>query len=634
MAEKLKMESLNIHDQNVDFIAQKFPNAVVETVEEGVVVRKIDFAVLQQELSSVLIGENQDRYQMVWPKKRESILIANSSTTLTLRPKTEGFESKNIFIEGDNLDALRILRETYLGKVKMIYIDPPYNTGEDFVYRDKSASEIEKYLQESGQIDESQNRMVQNPESDGRFHTNWLNMIYPRLKVAKDFLTEDGLIFISIDYHEVSNLRKICDEIFGQSNFVGEIIWQTATDNNPSQISIEHEYIECYAKNIAVQSNWSIPSQKASLIQEQYALLKEQLKEPIFIQRELKRWIKKNEDKLSGVAHYCYVDDRGVYYPGNSSNTKPGGYMYDIIHPVTKKPCKKPEYGWRWPEKTFWDAEAVGDVDWGDDETTIPHIKKRLETATESLKSYYYEDNRYWTKYVNDLLGPKVFDNPKSVNLLKHLMQFVTKEDDIVMDFFAGSGSTGEAVMSLNHDDGQHRRFILIQIPELCNPKSAAAKAGYHDIAEICRKRLDLVGPKYTGDTKYRYFVVDSSNMKDVYYNPQKSQQSLLENDVNNIKEDRKPLDLLFQVMLDLGADLSSSIEQSIVNGKTIYCVDNNYLLACFASRVDEDTIRIIAGMKPVYAVFRDSCFAVDSASINCEQLFKAISPSTTLKVL
>lgn len=402
--DKLSMHSKDIVEDNISKIAELFPNTLTEVIKDGKVTHAIDFDLLKQELSDIVVEGPAERYQFTWPDKRKSILLANSPIAKTLRPCREesvDFDAtENLYIEGDNLDALKLLQETYLGKVKLIYIDPPYNTGKDFIYNDRFIDSKQEYLGKDGSIDNAGNLLSLNNETSGRYHTSWLNMLYPRIKISKELLQEEGVLFISIDHHEHHNLKKICDEIYGESNFLGEIIWQTATDNNPSQISMEHEYILCYAKNIFHQSKWESPSIKAKLITKKYNELKNQGNDLNSLQKELKKWIKLNESNLQGVNHYSYVDEKGVYYPGNSSNTKPGGYKYDIIHPATKKPCKKPDFGYRWPEGTFWDSARNGDVEWGTDETTIPKIKKRVETATEKLKSIYYEDNRYWTKYL------------------------------------------------------------------------------------------------------------------------------------------------------------------------------------------------------------------------------------------
>lgn len=645
MEEKLTMQTKDLTEENVEKIAQLFPSCVTEAVsEDGSIKRLIDFEALKRQLSGDIIPEGKERYVFTWPGKSEAQRLTNTPTTLTLRPcreKSVNFDNtKNIYIEGDNLDALKLLRETYLGKVKMIYIDPPYNTGNDFVYNDSfSVNELE-YSSISGDYDQDLRKLTINSSSSGKYHTQWLNMMYPRLSLAKDLLTDDGVIFISIDDCEFSNLKKICDELFNSVNFVGVIVWQTATDNNPSQISTEHEYILCYAKNRSVVGKWVLPSEKAQLILDQYGKLKSKYLDDVdSIRSELRQWIKTNESRLEGVKHYNYVDSKGVYYPGNSSNTKPGGYNYDIIHPITNGVCAKPEYGYRWPEKTFLEASTRGDVEWGKDETTIPKIKKRLETATEGLKSYYYEDNRYWTKYLNELLGSKVFDNPKSVTLLERLISFTSGSDDIVMDFFSGSASTAHAVLNLNEKKQSDRRFIMVQLPETVSITSEASKHGFNTICDIGEERIRKVCNEISMrspfvDCGFRTFRIDSSNMNDIYYNPQSIKKDLLDYAADNIKSDRTGEDLFIQVMLELGIELSVPIVKEFIAGKEVISADGNYLIACFDDDVDEVLVTEIAKRKPYYAVFRDSSMSSDAVAINFGEIFKTYSPDTKTKVL
>lgn len=649
MVEKLEMKTARVSQENIEKIRALFPNAVTEVKKDGKIELAVDFDVLKQELSDTVIEAGQERYQMTWPDKRKAIALANSAIAATLRPCKEesvDFENtQNLYIEGDNLDVLKLLRETYLGKVKMIYIDPPYNTGNDFVYEDDFAQSADDYRGNSGQYDEQGNRLFQNTESNGRFHTDWLNMLYPRLRLARDFLTDDGVIFISIDDNEQANLKKICDETFGESNFIGTLIWQSATDNNPRQISTEHEYVLSYAKDLNSIGPWLIVSKKAKLIEEQYKLLKRRTSNIALIQAELRKWIKANEEKLKGVTHYNNVDEFGVYSnASNSSNTKPGGYTFDIIHPITGKPCVKPAFGWRWTEKTFWDYDKKGDIEWGKDETTQPHVKKRIETVQEQLKSIFYEDGRISTKQLEALFGEKkIFNNPKTIGLVKRIIEFSSNKDSIILDFFSGSATTAHAVMQLNAEDGGKRKFIMVQLPEKCDEKSEAYKAGYKNICEIGKERIRRAGKKIKEesplttqdlDTGFRVLKLDSSNMQDVFYNPSAMTQSLLDSTVDNVKPDRTPLDLLFQVMLELGKPLSARIEEREVDGKKYYAVDGNDLIACFDDDLGNEVITAIAKQKPLYAVFKDKSFATDSVGINNEQLFKTYSPSTVVKVI
>lgn len=653
--EKLTMKTTNMADENFRKLQELFPEAVTEIEENGKIVRAIDKDKLQQLISTSVVDGSKERYQFTWPGKREAVLLANTPTNKTLRPvkgenKTDDacFNStENLYIEGDNLEVLKLLQEKYLGKIKMIYIDPPYNTGNDFIYKDNFAQNAQEYVANSGQTDEEGNRLVKNVESNGRFHSDWLSMMYPRLKIARNLLADDGVIFISIDDNEQENLKLVCNEIMGHSNFVGEIIWQTATDNNPRQISVEHEYVFCWAKNLNSQPKWLIESQKAQKINSYYKLLKSKGLKLEEIQKNLKSWINEHEDELQGATHYSYVDEIGVYYPGNSSNTKPGGYMFDIKHPVTKEICKKPDYGYRWTENTFLEAAKNGDVEWGKDETTIPKIKKRIETVTEGLKSYYYEDNRFWTKYLTNLFGKRIFENAKSVNLLYRLLCFTTQKYSIILDFFSGSATTAHAVMQLNSEDSGNRKFIMVQLPEVCDEKSEAYKAGYNTICDIGKERIRRAGAKIkeelektnperakTLDTGFRVLRLDSSNMKDVFYRPVDLKRDELMDFTENVKEDRNEMDLLFQIMPELNADYTSKIEETYEDGKKIFNVESNYIVACFAEDISEKVIRKVASYKPDYAVFRDSCFPKDSDLANVEQIFRAESPETRLRIL
>ena len=569
--------------------------------------------------------------------------------------------TQNLYIEGDNLDVLKCLKETYLHKVKMIYIDPPYNTGNDFVYEDNFAESAAEYLANSGQFDEQGNRLVTNTESNGRFHTDWLNMIYPRLKVARDLLTEDGVIFISIDDNEVENLRKVCDEIFGPSNFTGCVVLQTATDNNPRQISTEHEYILCYCKNLQVQEPWFTESEKAKLILKKYEELKKKFGFDIAsIQDELRTWLKANRNELKGVTHYDNVDNKGVFHDGDIANTTFGGYKYDVIHPVTKKPCKVPEKGFRFPKTTMDEMIAKDDIMFGDDETTLIKPKKRVENAKDLLRTVIYEDGRSSTKAFEALMARDIFQNPKSTTVLGRLFNFIVSENDIVLDFFSGSASSAETVMQLNAKYKSNIKFILVQIQEdldkvLETAKDKAKKTAQnaikflesigkeHTICEIGKERIRRAGAKIKADsplttqnldTGFRVLKLDSSNMKDVFYSPKETSQLELFTLVDNVKDDRTSKDLLFQVMLELGATLDSKIEESKVDGKTIYNVGDGYLVACFDQDVSDDVVKAIAKMQPTYAVLRDTGMADDATATNFEQIFKTYAPNTTTKIL
>lgn len=647
--DRLKFQTSNMADKNFHKLVELFPNIVTETIDEnGEVVRAIDKDMLMQEISVKVVEGRDERYQFTWPDKRKAILAANAPSTNTLRPCREESvnfnNTENLYIEGDNLEVLKLLQENYLNKVKLIYIDPPYNTGKEFVYPDKFSQSTAEYMARSGQYDEEGNILTPNMESNGRFHTDWLNMMYSRLKISRNLLTNDGVIFISIDQNEVENLKKICNELYGDANFVGEIIWQSATDNNPRQISTEHEYILCYAKNVNTLTPWLIESDKAEKINLQYKLIKNKVSDIVEQQKELRKWIKANEAELKGVTHYNNVDERGVYSNStNSSNTKPGGYTFDIIHPVTGRPCAKPAFGWRWTEKTFWDYDKVGDIEWGKDETTQPHVKKRIETVKEQFKSIYYEDGRASTKQLEQLLGgKKIFDNPKSVLLLSRIIGFAAQDDDcIIVDFFSGSATTAHAVMEINAKNRTHKKYIMVQLQEPTEPKSEAAKAGFKNICEIGKERIRQAAkmiketyPDAPFDEGFRVLKLDSSNMQQVWYTPNDYVlNDLFDATVDNVKPDRDAEDLLFQAMLELDCPLSSKIEKQNICGKTVYSIAEGYLMACFENGVDDEIISTIAQKKPYYFVMRDSSMASDSVAVNFDQLFKAYSPDTHLKV-
>lgn len=668
------MHSLDMVNENIKKIGDLFPECVTETVDEnGNVKAAIDFEKLQENLSHATIGEGEERYQFTWPGKREAIHNANAPTNMTLRPcKEESVDfdnTENLYIEGDNLEVLKLLQENYLGKIKMIYIDPPYNTGNDFVYNDDFKEDTESFQSKSGMYDEDGNMLLQNfeknTESKGRFHTDWLNMMYPRLKIARNLLSDDGVIFISIDYHEDENLKKICDEVFGRANYVGSLVVRTATDNNPTQINIEHEYMLCYSKSKKSLPYWYRKSENAQKIIDFYNKLNKKNFSIEEKQAELKKWIKNNKSELEQVDHYNCIDERGVYTANtNSSNTKPGGYNYDIFHPVTHLPCPKPAYGWRWPEETFAAYEKNGDVVWGEDHTTQPHVKKRIETAKEQLKTVIYEDGRASTILLENLFGiKKVFDNPKPLHLIKRIIDFVTtssKSDNssIVLDFFSGSATTAHAVMQLNAEDGGKRKFICVQFPEATAEDSEAYKAGYKNICEIGKERIRRAGKKImegldsstspngstqndntskTLDIGFRVLKLADSNMKDVYYSPAETTSPDLF-DPNNVKEDRTPLDLLFQVMPECNLPLSSKIEERSIEGKTVYFVNGNYLVACFDEGITEKLIKSVIDVpdsdKPYYFYMRNLGLESDKVLDNFEQLFVHYSPSTKRKVI
>ena len=663
----LELKSADGTKLNLEALYQIAPSCFTEVKDEktGELRHVVNFTTLRQLLGDDAVDDAPEMYQFTWPGKQEARREAARPITDTLRPCPEESvdwdTTQNLYIEGDNLDVLKCLKETYLHKVKMIYIDPPYNTGKDFIYGDNFSEKAEDYLIDSGQYDEQGNQLETNVESNGRFHTDWLNMIYPRLKVARDLLTDNGVIFISIDDHEQENLKKVCDEIYGSANFTGCIVLQTATDNNPRQINTEHEYILCYSKNKAIQDYWYADSEKAKLIQEKYLELLQKYGQDIeTIQRELRNWIKENAEILKGVSHYDNVDEKGVFHDGDIANTVFGGYKYDVHHPITGKICKIPDKGFRYPEKTMRDMIKNGEIMFGDDETTLIKPKKRLENAKDVLRSVIYEDGRSSTKQFEALMARDIFQNPKSTTILSRLFNFVVEDGDIVMDFFSGSASTAECIMNLNEKKHSNIHYILVQIPEsidkvLLTAKDKAKKTAQnaikfldsigkpHTICEIGKERIRRAGKKIKEDsplttqdldTGFRVLKLDSNNMEDIYYTPKDISQANLFSLVDNVKSDRTAEDLLFQVMLELGATLDSKIATEVVAGKTIYNVADGYLVACFDKDVTDEVVTTIAKMHPLYAVLRDTSMANDSTATNFEQLFKTYSPDTVTKIL
>ena len=627
--EKLKMQTADGVEQNIQKIAQLFPDCITETItgykENGdpIIAHKVDFEKLQQNLSSVIISDKEERYQFTWPDKRKAILAANAPINATLRPCPEesvDFDTtQNLYIEGDNLDVLKCLKETYLHKVKMIYIDPPYNTGNDFVYEDDFAESASEYLANSGQFDEQGNRLVTNTESNGRFHTDWLNMIYPRLKVARDLLTEDGVIFISIDDNEVENLRKVCDEVFGECNFIATLVWERAYSpkNDAKYISNSHDYVLMYAKSAAS-----------------------------FIIGRLERTAEAN-------ARYSNPDNdpRGVWKPSDMSVKT---YNAECDYPITTPSGRvvEPPAGrcWSLSRNAFRERLQDNRIWFGSDGNSVPCIKRFITELKHDgmapTSILFYKDvghSQEGAQEVVSLFGDKgVFDGPKPVRLLERLITLANlKEDSIVLDFFSGSATTAHAVMKKNAEKAKHSRFIMVQLPEEVSDKKK--DQGYKNICEIGKERIRRAGAKIKADsplttqhldTGFRVLKLDSSNMKDVFYSPKETSQLELFRYVDNVKDDRTSEDLLFQVMLELGATLDSKIEESEVDGKTIYNVADGYLVACFDQEVSDEVVTAIAKMQPTYAVLRDTSLVDDATATNFEQIFKTYAPNTTTKIL
>ncbi len=619
--DKLRMQSFDKTGDNIKKIASLFPQCVTERMgKDGKPELAIDFEKLKNELSDEVIDEGEERYQFTWPNKKAAEHLANTPTTMTLRPCREeslDFDTtQNLYIEGDNLEVLKVLRETYLGKVKMIYIDPPYNTGNDFVYNDDFAQSAEEYKENSGQLDEEGNRMVLNTESNGRFHTDWLNMIYPRLRVARDLLSNDGVIFISIDDNEIENLRKICDEIFGEQNFIAQLIWKrrVASALSSDNVSLDHEYVLCFQKS------------KCNIF----------------------RGLAKD------YSNYKNPDDdpRGPWIADNltvgmTASMRPN-QAYDLVNPKTGKIYPyNPNRVWAFIPESMEQLIADNRIIFPDDTSKRPMQKRFKNELKKSFNPFssLMQDlvglNTEATRIIQEVLGGNVFDYSKPISLLRTLIEQVADGNSLVLDFFSGSATTAHAVMQLNAEDGGNRKFIMVQLPEKTNEKSEAYKDGYKNICEIGKERIRRAGKKIKGesplttqnlDTGFRVLKLDSSNMNDVYYTPEEFSQYTLFSE--NVKQDRTSEDLLFQVMLDLGIELSARIEKHQIAGKEIYLVDGNYLVACFDSDVDETAITEMAKMRPVYFVMRDSSRASDSVADNFEQLFKCYSPDTICKVL
>lgn len=687
--EKLKMHSVNKVDENIKRIGELFPNCMTERKNnQGEVEYAIDFDVLKQELSAVVVDGNEERYQFTWPDKKKSILLANAPIAKTLRPCREesvDFDNtENLYIEGDNLEVLKLLQETYLGQIKMIYIDPPYNTGNDFVYADDFAQSTDEYLENSGQFDEEGNRLVHNTESNGRFHTDWLNMIYPRLKVARDLLTDDGVIFISIDDNEVENIEKVCNEIFGRENALTPFIWLLPRGINAGLIARAHEYILVYCKDIKKRGNFNRLTDKI-----EYSI--ERCNKKIDVRHP--------ESTIEFPAGIRYEGpDKTItgVIEGSEKITILGEMVFKngrLEKPVTLSA------GWTMKNmildwihgKTVYDLKGQPIIEFFFRENGRLYSKKEVSTLSVKSVLKNIPDTQIARKEIESLFGNQdIFSYPKTLELPKLLTKLVTDKDSIILDFFSGSATTAHAVMQLNADDGGHRKFIMVQLPEKTDEKSEAYKANYENICEIGKERIRRAGtniqkeyirnigkklqkereenlalikhewdqtiyyienqevcdelgdlpesyynehfPKL--DTGFRVLKCDTSNMKDVYYTPADYEQSLFSSLEDNIKEDRTPEDLLFQVMLDLGVLLSSKIEETTVDGKKVFNVADGYLIVCFDENVSDETIKAIAKQKPYYFVMRDSSMANDSVATNFEQIFAAYSPDTVRKVL
>ena len=667
--DKLRMQTANKADENFKKLAAMFPNAVTETINEsGKVVRAIDKDVLMQEISCKVVDGNEERYQFTWPDKKKSVLLANAPINKTLRPCREesvDFDTtENLYIEGDNLEVLKLLQETYLGKIKMIYIDPPYNTGNDFVYEDDFAQSTDEYLANSGQFDEDGNRMVQNTESNGRFHTDWLNMIYPRLRIAKDLLAGNGVIFISIDDNEIENMKKLCDEVYGATSFVAQLVWEKKKKGSFLSKSITNvkEYILVYCKNI---DGFEGLIGEINDEEETYpcinAVNKRELRTiPAGIESKYKdkdffmpKGSEISDTTMSIVLHSDLVIKNGVLA---EELTLEGNWRYSQA--AMKEYALKKEL---YITRDLYLRRIVRETRYKTMKDLLSRVGEDTEIAhtemvdTKNLNSSGWGSNEDADEELRLIFGiQKLMDYPKPVRLiLKLLASYRGSDDYIVLDFFSGSATTAHATIKLNAQDGGKRKFIMVQLPELTDEKSPAYKAGYKTICEIGKERIrragkkireentdnsSLLTPNSKLDTGFRVLKCDTSNMKDVYYNPAEYEVNMFSRLEDNIKEDRTPEDLLFQVMLDLGILLSSKIQvRSVEVGMRNYSyfdVEDGYLIACFDENIDEEVITTIAKQKPYYFVMRDSSMASDSVATNFDQIFATYSPETVRKVL
>lgn len=673
--DKLRMQTANKADENFRKLAAMFPNAVTETINEnGEVVRAIDKDVLMQEISCTVVDGNEERYQFTWPDKKKSVLLANAPINKTLRPCREesvDFDTtENLYIEGDNLEVLKLLQETYLGKIKMIYIDPPYNTGNDFVYEDDFAQSTDEYLANSGQYDEDGNRMVQNTESNGRFHTDWLNMIYPRLRIAKDLLASNGVIFISIDDNEIENMKKLCDEVYGATSFVAQLVWEKKKKGSFLSKSITNvkEYILVYCKNI---DGFEGLIGEINDEEETYpcinAVNKRELRTiPAGIESKYRdkdffmpKGSEISDTTMSIVLHSDLVIKNGVLA---EELTLEGNWRYSQA--AMKEYALKKEL---YITRDLYLRRIVRETRYKTMKDLLSRVGEDTEIAhtgtvdTKNLNSSGWGSNEDADEELRLIFGvQKLMDYPKPVRLLLKLLASYRGSDDyIVLDFFSGSATTAHATIKLNAQDGGKRKFIMVQLPETTDEKSPAYKAGYKTICEIGKERIrragqkirneqlgirndadnsSLLTPNSSLDIGFRVLKCDTSNMKEVYYNPAEYEASLFSSLEDNIKEDRTPEDLLFQVMLDLGILLSSKIqvrsEKVGMRSYSYFDVEDGYLIACFDKNIDEEVITAIAKQKPYYFVMRDSSMANDSVATNFDQIFATYSPDTVRKVL
>lgn len=621
--DKLKMHSPDLSQDNIAKIRALFPGCVTEAQDEatGAVRLAVDFDQLRQELSDHIVDGPQERYRLDWPGKREALVVANAPIAKTLRPSREesiDFDNtKNLFIEGDNLEALKLLQENYLGKVKMIYIDPPYNTGKDFVYKDSFVESNSEFLKRSGQEDDQGSRLLANTEANGRFHSIWLSMILPRLKLARNLLAEDGVIFISIDDREIDNLLKVCNEVFGEKNYLGTILWKKKTNgNNTGYIPPVHDYIVCFGK-IAQENSILGFNVSDEYIAKTYS----------------------NPDN----------DPRGPWTTSDLSANHEGPY-FEITNPTTGVIYLPPEGRyWVFNETEVQRRISDGRIIFGKTGKAGPIQKKYLSDRT----SMRFKPESWWDRHglnedgtaeMSELFAPKVFDHPKPTEMVTKLIEIGSSDGDIILDFFAGSGSTFHSTLKQAAKDGLRRVAIAVQLPEELSENAVARKKfGYETLPQLTKERIRRAGkkilegechPSWNRDVGFRVLKVDTSNMKDVYYRPDEVKQSDLLDMVDNVKEGRTAEDLLFQVLVDWGVDLTLPIRRETVQGKTVFFVDDNALVACFDRGITEDLVKELAGHEPLRVVFRDNGFVSDAVKINVTQIFRQLSPSTEVKAI
>ena len=676
---KPKFETPDLTSENIEKIAALFPNCITEmldeersTPEKKVYKRAVNFELLKQMLSPDVV-DGDEAYEFTWVGKKAAIVEANKPIRKTLRPcvaeSKDWDTTENLYIEGDNLEVLKLLQESYLGKVKMIYIDPPYNTGNDFIYADDFKMESEEWKVESGEWSEEGDRLFKNTDTNGRFHSDWCSMIYSRLMLARNLLTDDGVIFISIDENEVNTLKAICDEVFGASNFIAELIWSAGRKNDSKYISVSHEYILCYFKDaLWVKDHkilWREKKQGLSDIYAEYERLKKVYGEDCTsIEKELKGWYKSLPDghPAKDHSHYCRVDKNGIFFADNISWPGGGGPKYQVLHPVTQKPVKIPSRGWLTNEATMKEWIVQGRVEFGKDENGVPTLKSYLKDREYSVPySVFYKDGRAASKRLATLMGDKVFENPKDEEIIQRIIQFCGTDDgDIILDFFSGSATTAHAMFLADAEQNKHRKFILVQLPETIDPQEEASEKAKkvaqnavnlldtigvpHNICEIGKERIRRAGEKILKeqlannnstlnspnsklDIGFRVLKLDSTNMKDVYYAPCDYDQDFLHQLESNIKDDRTDLDLLFGCLIDWGLPLSLPYKSEQLGGCTVHTYNDGDLIACFDANVPESVVKEIAQRKPLRAVFRDSGFASSPEKINMFEIFKLYMP-------